>query len=669
MNFLSLLELGFTYIYSAGFIIFALGIFLLYQRNQNRYLLYFTVFAILSFLANAVDILYYYFDFEILYTFYAVFIIFEAYYLLKAVHRYFQLELNSVYLKILKLLVLVVVFSSFTFNRFIIFAPALIYLAAAFFKSADVFFNQAFNNYFNFLGFNSLALGLTVLFLPYLRFNSYFEKYGIFFKGLFSLLFMLGIFAIYYEDLHYRLKIREEQYQKLFNQSPAGMLLLNKDGKIITVNDAICQYTGYSREELEGEMMFKNLVPIEYKIRAQENIRDILNGEDKEYIMKTYNKKGSLRYFLMKETKFVQADFSTAILSMRIDYTDYKTKEEEIKYLSYHDNLTDLYNRTFLEEEMTRLNSSRKLPISIIMIDVNGLKLFNDTFGHQKGDQLLIKTARILKESTRSSDLVGRWAGDEFVIILPDTSEADMKKIVQRIKKKCNKTNKEEIMISLAVGSAVKNKESEDLFEIFNQADKKMYREKISQSKEAKKKLISNILSSLEAKSYEDSLHLQRMKKIAAGFADYLELENTEKSKLIELAELHDIGKISIPEQILTKKDKLNSKEWEKIKEHSEVGYKIAAASKEFASLAKAILYHHERWDGNGYPEGLAKEEIPYLSRIILIIDAYDAMLNKNYYSRKMNKKEVMTELERKAGSQFDPTLTARFIEFITAKN
>jgi len=140
---------------------------------------------------------------------------------------------------------------------------------------------------------------------------------------------MLSIFAIYYEDLQYRLKIREEQYQKLFNQSPAGMLLLDKDGTIITVNDSICQYTGYSKEELEGESMFKNLVPIEYKIRAQKSIEDILNGEDKEYIMKTYDKKNKLKYFLMKETKLTQSNFRTAILSMRIDYTDYKIKEEK----------------------------------------------------------------------------------------------------------------------------------------------------------------------------------------------------------------------------------------------------------------------------------------------------------------------------------------------------
>ncbi|MFW5736831.1 MAG: diguanylate cyclase, partial [Halanaerobium sp.] len=285
---------------------------------------------------------------------------------------------------------------------------------------------------------------------------------------------------------------------------------------------------------------------------------------------------------------------------------------------------------------------------------------------HQKGDQLLIKTAELLKKSTRSSDLVARWAGDEFVIVLPHTSEAEMEKIIKRIQKNCEQTEDQEIMISLAIGAAVKKDQNDDIFDVFELADKKMYQKKVSQSREAKKRIISNILSALEKKSYEDKFHLKRMKKNAAAFADYLNLNKTEKNKLINLAELHDIGKIVISEKILIKNKKLTKKEWEKIKEHSEIGYKIAAASKEFASLAKTILHNHEHWDGTGYPEGLKGEEIPYLSRIISIIEAYDIMINKNVYAKKLTKKEALAELKRTAGSQFDPDLTQKFIQFIS---
>jgi diguanylate cyclase (GGDEF)-like protein len=351
---------------------------------------------------------------------------------------------------------------------------------------------------------------------------------------------------------------------------------------------------------------------------------------------------------------------------MRIDYTDYKKQQEEIKYLSYHDNLTNLYNRTFMEEEMKRLDSSRQLPISIVMIDVNGLKLFNDTYGHQKGDQLLIKTADILKKSTRSEDIVARWAGDEFVIMLPKTSITEMGKIINRIEANCSQTEDDEILISLAVGAAVKEKIEENIFDVFDQADKEMYKQKMSKSRKAKQKLVENILINLESKSSEERGHLDRMKSTAAKFADFLGLKKDEKERLENLAELHDLGKVTIAEEILKKEDKLSKEEWAKVKEHSEHGYKIAAASKEFASIAKEILHHHEHWDGNGYPTALAKEEIPLLARIISIIDAFDVMRNKNIYSKKMTRQEAIKELKSCAGTQFDPLLTEKFIEFIS---
>jgi len=318
-----------------------------------------------------------------------------------------------------------------------------------------------------------------------------------------------------------------------------------------------------------------------------------------------------------------------------------------------------------MEEEMKRLDSSRQLPISVIMIDVNGLKLFNDTYGHQKGDQLLIKTAELLKSSTRSEDIIARWAGDEFVILLPNTDQKGIEKIISRLENNCIKTEDEEIVISMAIGAAVKEKPKESLFDVFEKADQKMYKQKMSKSREAKKKLIANILTNLESKSSEDQAHLDRMKSTAADFADFIDLNNNEKERLMLLAELHDLGKVSAPKELLNKKEELTKKEWEQLKEHSELGYKIAAASKEFASIAKEILHHHEHWDGNGYPASLKKSNIPFLSRIIAIIDAFDVMIHKNIYSKKMNKNQALEELKQCAGTQFDPNLTEKFIEFI----
>ncbi|MFP4370858.1 MAG: diguanylate cyclase domain-containing protein [Halanaerobium sp.] len=665
MGFKNYIEAGFNYIYLAALITFWLGLTFLYFRERKKYLYYFSFFWFFSVISNLTDILYFYFQNNIFILLTSILYLLEGAYLLKAVHKYFNKELNKSWYTNLKIIALLSIIGFFFDNLIFITAPALIYLGFTFLKSAKLFFDLSFNEVSLFTAFTTSFFGLNLLLTPYLMSFDFFNKYGIFLKGLSGLLFGISIYGIYYEDLQYKLKIREKQYKKLFDQSPAGMLLLDKYGKIINVNKSICQYTGYSKSELIGQSMFENLVPYKYKIRAQKNIEEILAGEDKEYIMETKDKFNNKKYFLMKETKFLMPDYSSCVLSMRIDYTDYKKQEQEIQYLSYHDNLTNLYNRTFLEEEMKRLDGSRKLPISVIMIDVNGLKLFNDTYGHQKGDQLLIKTAELLKKSTRSEDIIARWAGDEFVILLPETDEKGIKKIIDRLENNCIKTETEEIVISLAIGAAVKENPEESLFDVFDQADEKMYKQKMSKSREAKKKLIENILINLESKSWENQAHLERMKKKAAEFADFIALNNNEKKRLILLAELHDLGKVSTPKELLNKKEELTKEEWEQLKEHSELGYKIAAASKEFASIAKEILHHHEHWDGNGYPAALKKSNIPFLSRIIAIIDAFDVMRHKNIYSKKMNKNQAINELKRCAGTQFDPDLTEKFINFI----
>lgn len=665
MTFDTHLETGFTYIYLFGLITFWLGITFLYNKERKEYLLYFSYFWIFAVAATTADILYFHFENNFFILLNSIMHLLEAMYLVKAVHKYFNKKLADSWYSFLKALILLSVLGFLFRNQLFILAPSLVYLSFAFVKSGKLFIELSFNEVSIFTGVISSLFGLNLLVSPYLMRFEWFNRHGLFLKGLFGLLFGISLFAIYYEDLQYKLKIREEQYQKLFDQSPAGMMLIDKNARIIKVNNSISEYTGYNKNELEGQSMFKNLVPLKFKIRAQQNLEEILNGQDKEYIMETYDKYDNKRYFLMKETKFVMPDYSSCVLSMRIDYTDYKKQQEEIKYLSYHDNLTDLYNRAFMEEEMKRLDSSRQLPISIIMIDVNGLKLFNDTYGHQKGDQLLVKTAEILKNSTRSEDIVTRWAGDEFVILLPKTGREEMKKIISRIENNCSQTEDDEMLISLAVGAAVKETPEEALAAVFDQADKKMYKQKMSKSRKAKQKLVENILINLESKSSEDKDHLDRVKKTAVEFADFIGLTKEEKERLKILAKLHDLGKVTIAEEILKKEAKLSPEEWEKLKGHSEQGYKIAAASKEFASIAKEILHHHEHWNGNGYPAALAKEEIPHLARIISIIDAFDVMINKNIYSKKMSEQAAIRELKSCAGTQFDPDLTEKFIEFI----
>jgi diguanylate cyclase (GGDEF)-like protein len=371
----------------------------------------------------------------------------------------------------------------------------------------------------------------------------------------------------------------------------------------------------------------------------------------------------------MKDTGICQSEkikyinIFTEVLTRAIDKN---LNERKIEKLSYYDSLTGLYNRRFFEEEMKRLNTTRNLPMSIIIADLNGLKIINDSYGHEKGDQILVQAAQILKSSLREEDILARYGGDEFAVLLPKTTKQAAERIEKRIKEKCKKTKNDLIPISIALGRATKEKPKQDIEEILKKADDTMYKNKLSESRSSKSNIVQGLINVLNSKSNETKEHSIRMTKIAFEFGQKLNLSNAEQNRLSVLATLHDIGKININKSILKKKDSLNDEEWEAIKKHSEYGYKIAKSSEEFAAVAEDILAHHEHWNGEGYPHSLKEKNIPYLARIISIIDAYDVMTHDRPYKNAISKEEALAEIKRCSGSQFDPDLAEIFIEMLT---
>ncbi len=462
-----------------------------------------------------------------------------------------------------------------------------------------------------------------------------------------------------------KLEIREEQYRKIFEMAPVGLMLEDEEGNILEVNDKLCEITGFEEEELLGNNIMDTLVIPEWREQAKENMDRILSGENLEFKGFSRRKNGEKYYLHLFETKVSLPRDKEGILSIQLDITDLKEKEEELKYLSYHDSLTDLYNRTFLEEEMKRLNTERQHPLSIIYCDVNGLKIVNDTYGHEAGDELLKEVAGILNSITRDEDLVSRWAGDEYVILLPDTDYSTAQKIAGRLEKTCRKAEFRDIPITLGIGIAVKEDVEEEFGEVLTRADKRMYNDKLTKAQSTENKLVRNMLNTLGAKSAETKEHAMRMTDLAYRLGEKINLSSDELNRLTLLATLHDIGKTTISEGILTKEEKLTDEEWRTIKEHPKRGYKIAAATEEFASIARAILHHHEHWNGGGYPKGLRGEEIPLLSRIIAIVDAYDVMTAGRPYKEAVSKEEALQEIKRCAGSQFDPELAEKFVEMM----
>lgn len=347
------------------------------------------------------------------------------------------------------------------------------------------------------------------------------------------------------------------------------------------------------------------------------------------------------------------------------DITDRKKIEKKLIHISFHDPLTKLYNRAFFEEELKRLDSPRYMPISIIMTDLNGLKLVNDAFGHDSGDNLLKQAAKIIKSCCRRVDIVARWGGDEFVILLPQTNTAQALNIIERIKKACDKTSGLKIPVSIALGCATKTAETDSARIILKKAEDKMYRSKLLESKSVQNQIVKSLTNTLYEKNIETVSHSKRVIDLSIKIGHKLKLEPDRMDELILHASLHDIGKVAVREDIINKKGKLTDEEWHEVKKHSEAGYRIASSSSLLVPVAEYILAQHEWYNGSGYPRGLKGDNIPLISRIVAIADAYDVMISKRSYKKIKSRQEAIEELKKFAGTQFDPELVKVFIEIV----
>ena len=343
-------------------------------------------------------------------------------------------------------------------------------------------------------------------------------------------------------------------------------------------------------------------------------------------------------------------------------------REEEIRYFGFHDYLTELYNRDYLEEELLRFNHGRQFPLSLIIADVNGLKLINDTFGHADGDKLLKKIANSLKESCRDDDILGRWGGDEFLVVLPQTNQKEAEKIIFRMEQKLSTQNYKEIPLSVSFGHATKNKKDNISIEkLIDEADHKMYNNKTKDYKKNSQKMLEVLYKKLNNKSFETEEHCKRVEKIAGSFAKTLNFKDEDIESIKKVARIHDIGMVNIPSNIVNKNEKLTAEEYTIVKTHPEVGFRIANSLNENSEIGNSILHHHEWWNGTGYPKKIRGKNIPLISRIISIVDAFDVMTHDQIYKEKITIKKALERIEAMAGIQFDPELTDIFVnEVIT---
>jgi diguanylate cyclase (GGDEF)-like protein/PAS domain S-box-containing protein len=346
-----------------------------------------------------------------------------------------------------------------------------------------------------------------------------------------------------------------------------------------------------------------------------------------------------------------------------------REQQKQILYLSYHDALTGLYNRRFVMEELKRLEASSQLPLSIVIGDVNGLKLTNDAFGHAKGDKLLKKVAEAFRASYRPGDVIARWGGDEFLILLPNTSMETAKRLVRQSKSAFERKSKWTLPISVSLGYATRERQEEKLADVLKEAEKWMYHKKLLEGKSYRSTIVNTLLATLNEKSIETQEHSRRLEGYCQAMGKKLNLSAEELNELPLLAVLHDIGKIGIHQEVLQKPGELSPGEWEEVERHPEIGYRITKNIPELSMVADYILLHHERWDGTGYPKGYKGEEIPLPCRILAVADTYDVMMHGRVYKQAISKEEAIAELKRCAGKAFDPRIVKLFVKMITDKS
>jgi len=451
----------------------------------------------------------------------------------------------------------------------------------------------------------------------------------------------------------------------MFDGHEAIMMLVDPmTGEITDANPAASSFYGYTRDEL------LNLHIEDIDISSKEQIEDI----SLKMLFKV-QQRFTLQHKLKDDTiKFVDV-FSTPItfndrtvnFSIIYDATEREKAYADILYISYHDFLTGAYNRRYFEEEFERLNTQKNFPITVVMGDVNGLKLINDSLGHHEGDALLKTATHKIEGCLEPGSILARIGGDEFGIILPKTDKQQAKELIQKIKDAIEQGNFESVkgrdLLSISFGFSVQTEARENLDKLMREAEGFMYNQKYYDSRSLKGRTIEIIMKTLFEKSPRDKLHSERVGNISAAIAEALGFDKERVNKIRVAGWLHDIGKIGIPENLLDKNGKLDPVEWAIMKTHPEKGWRILENTYEFSDISNIVLCHHESWDGSGYPKGLKGNAIPLESRIITVADAYDAMTFVRSYRDKVSPADAVKELVRCSGTQFDGAVVTAFTE------
>jgi diguanylate cyclase (GGDEF)-like protein/PAS domain S-box-containing protein len=467
-----------------------------------------------------------------------------------------------------------------------------------------------------------------------------------------------------------QLAYERNKYRQTLISIGDGVMVVDKNGVIEMLNAVASELTGWTDTEARGRH-YKEV----FVLSSEDPQQEISDPIEKALATKTIcelgnhavlTSKSGKKYFLEDSAAPIfneEGDCLGVVLVFR-DVTQKREQRKKIEYLSYHDQLTGLYNRGFFEEELNRLDTERNYPISILMVDVNGLKLANDVFGHYYGDQLLKTLAGVFNNVCRADDIIARWGGDEFVMLLPKTSKKDAEAIARRIKDEFSSMQVKAIKGSISIGISTKTEKNQDINETLATAEEIMYSVKTLERESFSEEEIDVIMEMLHASSPEEKAHSETLCELCYKMGKFFALSEVDQRNLKELGYYHDIGKIVLPTELLGHYREFTREEMTEIRKHALVGYRILNSTDRTVNIAEAVLSHHERWDGSGYPMGLKGDEIPLLSRILAVAERYDRL--KGLHGTTPDAETYIKKtLLNEAGSLFDPYVVHAFLKML----
>ncbi len=462
----------------------------------------------------------------------------------------------------------------------------------------------------------------------------------------------------------------EEKYRMLteFNSDVVWVYNVTRD-RITYMSPSVKRLRGYTPEEAMNQPFFESL-----SNSSVDSVRRNLlvnldafakGGLDESVISEVQQSCKNGTYVWIEMSTRLRRNESNEIemvgVSRNID--NRKKAEAEILYLSYNDQLTGLNNRRYFVENYDRLNRPENLPITMVFADVNGLKFTNDVFGHSAGDRLLITFAEILKKTIRRDDMLARVGGDEFIMILVNTDENRGRAWIAELESRISAASSHHGLLSVSLGMKTKTRIDEKFDEIYKFAEDMMYRQKAFDRQRFKSDLLYRIKHDLFAAVPEEREHSDAVAKLCRMIGIAMGMNPIDVEELELAGALHDIGKIGIDPALLNKNDELAARESDEIARHPEIGYRILETVEIFSGVGKAILHHHERIDGKGYPQGLRQNEIPIKSRVIAVAEAYDAMTRTHPWHAARPSAEAVKELKKNAGTQFDVDVVRAFMD------